>query len=155
MPRTPREMNGAPTTAKIPTSSAKTAPAASTSGMTDRSASATYMVGSTRTNSDARISSVVERATDVAGGAPMRPPTIVAPMAASSASASEMRAPNSSAAEHVAAVAVGAEQQQRRARLSSGRAHQVSPAEPGDRDGTASILLVALLELAEAASTDR
>ena len=56
MARTPREMNGAPTTAKMPASSTNTSPGGSTSRSTDRSASATYIAGSTSTKSDARIS---------------------------------------------------------------------------------------------------
>ena len=56
MARTPRAMNGAPTTAKMPVSSRNTSTGGSTSGSTDRSASATYIAGSTSTKSDARIS---------------------------------------------------------------------------------------------------
>ena len=56
MARTPRAMNGAPTMAKMPASSAKTTRGASTSGSTARSASATYIAGSTMTKSDVRIS---------------------------------------------------------------------------------------------------
>ncbi len=56
MARTPRAMNGAPTTAKMPASSRKTVDGDSTSGSTARSASATYIAGSTITKSVARIS---------------------------------------------------------------------------------------------------
>ena len=56
MARTPRAKNGAPTMAKMPASSRNTVRGASTSGSTDRSASATYIAGSTSTKSVARIS---------------------------------------------------------------------------------------------------
>ena len=123
-------------------------PAASTSGSTARSASATYIAGSTITKSVARISSIVERAAGVAGdAAEQRRRCSIAPSAAASDSAERHARAEQQPAEDVAAEAVGAEQQQRRAPLRPTIATRRPPREPRERHRRRSILFVALLEL--------
>ena len=77
---------------------------------------------------------------------PISRPKSIAPRAATAATPSDVRAPNSSAAEHVAAVAVPAEQQQRGAGVAR-RPHEVTAGQPRERHAVRQVGFVCLFEL--------
>ena len=110
-------MNGAPTTAKMPASSTNTVRGGSTSGSTARSASATYIAGSTMHEvGRAHQHIVARRRRRNRRRPPTAAPMSIAPSAASDRQPERHARAEQQPAEDVAAEAVGAEQQQRRLR---------------------------------------